>query len=498
MHVTQTTLAPLKAPIERTIAKSTDEDVVKRRRYKFSSSLLSLPKLSTYDTLQHVWESSSPDGTQYWLSIPRAQAVPVPFVHTDGSNMTVEAKFEPSSSKDLERDEALAAWNGMFDERQVSLGHSDVVPFQATRHLGRGGGGSVDETKIGGVTVAWKRISTRARRLTNEEMNEVKILGEISKQRHKHVVELIGSYIHRYRGGIELGMLIWPVAHCDLAHFLQDIDYLGDSFIESETTNTSPEDLESVIENLSMLISGKMPDEAQAHDTTYRQDLYSEALDYLSQKFGCIGEAVAYLHHQGIRHKDLKPAQILLAADGLWLTDFGWSKDISQFTNSVTNGGHQITLKYHAPERAAGGFCGKPEDIFALGCIFLEIGYRCTRIEPEDRDSSLPWGKNPFHINLQKLVSWTAPFYVHGDRGMGYLGQLIIRMLSFDPRKRPTIDQVVKGLSFPLLPGFDNNFYPYRFFGDCCTPRFTAQIPHDISTSESDATLQAVVSDAVA
>jgi len=93
---------------------------------------------------------------------------------------------------------------------------------------------------------------------------------------------------------------------------------------------------------------------------------------------------VAYLYEQDIRHKDLNPSQILLSARGLWLADFGWSKNTSQLTNSVTNGDDRITLRYYAPERATGAPRGKPEHIFALGCIYLEIGYRLARVELRD------------------------------------------------------------------------------------------------------------------
>jgi len=53
------------------------------------------------------------------------------------------------------------------------------MPFQSTGFLGRGGGGSVDETEIDVIAVALKRISTRARSLTKQELNEVKILSKI-------------------------------------------------------------------------------------------------------------------------------------------------------------------------------------------------------------------------------------------------------------------------------------------------------------------------------
>ncbi|KAJ4377332.1 hypothetical protein N0V83_000157 [Neocucurbitaria cava] len=343
--------------------------------------------------------------------------------------VTTSGNKEDSVSRSIECEKALAAWNDMFKNRQAEFGPLDTVPFRQIRHLGRGGGGVVDETKIDGIAVAWKRISTRARQLTKQEMNEVQILSQISKRRHRHIVELIGSYVHRHKGGIELGMLIWPVADCDLASFLQDLDYLGDSFKQTTTSTISLDDLGSVMETLYPLVMGNQLPNKKDFSIKFREDLYYESLRFLTQCFGCIGEAVAYLHCHAIRHKDLKPAQILLSTQGLWITDFGWSKDFSGSSNSVTNGGHEITLKYHAPERAANQYCGKSEDIFALGCIYLEMGYRFARIDPWLVTYSLPWDKIPFYASLEHIENWMAPFSKAEDLRLPALRLLILKIV---------------------------------------------------------------------
>ena len=364
-------------------------------------------------------------------------------------NVQITTRNGPQDSDSVQRERAVTFWQKKFGKRHLELGQVDKVPFQSTGFLGRGGGGSVDETEIDGIAVALKRISTRARSLTEQELNEVNILSQISKHRHRHVVELIGSYVRRYKGGIELGMLIWPVAHCDFSSFLGDLDYLGDSIKQlASTTRSSEDDIRSVVKNLEPLV----PSGARSCDQDYSIEslsmLYQRLLEYLCKKLGCIGQAVAYLHEQGIRHKDLKPAQILLSAGGLWLTDFGWSKDTSQLTNSVTNGGDRITLRYHAPERAAGAPCGKPEDIFALGCIYLEMGYRLTREEPRDIDYKVPWTGKPFYENLENLEEWMIPL-VRGPKDMTQkLGGLITRMLSHDPKSRPKISEVLDVLNY--------------------------------------------------
>jgi serine/threonine protein kinase len=59
--------------------------------------------------------------------------------------------------------------------------------------------------------------------------------------------------------------------------------------------------------------------------------------------------AIAYLHHQKIRHDDLKPSNILLSPDQLWLTDFGSSTDFSLLSRSTTDN-ERGTPRYFAPE----------------------------------------------------------------------------------------------------------------------------------------------------
>jgi serine/threonine protein kinase len=361
---------------------------------------------------------------------------------------------------------ALAAWKTLFgDHRQAKLGPTDKLPIHSTRFLGRGGGGEVHATEVGGIAVAWKRHMTTARRLTEEELNEANILEKISKRRHHHVVELIGSYIHRYKGGIELGLLMWPVAHCDLASFLEDVDFLGDWIyhLGSETLTSSGDDLESVLDSLHPLMPASTL-QAKADDLDSLLLLYSASMRYLYTKLGCIGEAVAYLHQQDIRHKDLKPAQVLLSANGLWLTDFGWSRDTSHLTNSVTNGGDRITLRYHAPERAASGPCGKPEDIFALGCIYLEMGYRLAR-DPRQEGYAVPWARKPFYDSLEHLEGWVEPLSRASQTPLGKLAVLIKRMLLREPGDRPSISLVLADLRTDAGGSQETSF----FTTCCCT-----------------------------
>lgn len=50
---------------------------------------------------------------------------------------------------------------------------------------------------------------------------------------------------------------------------------------------------------------------------------HADRLSLLSSFFGCLASAVAYLHAQKIRHRDIKPQNIIVREDEVFLADFG-------------------------------------------------------------------------------------------------------------------------------------------------------------------------------
>jgi len=287
-------------------------------------------------------------------------------------------------------DTAHEQWSQQYGTPRITLKRDDDNPFKLVRRLGRGGWGDVHETDLNGAVVALKRVffrDTPRERPRNE--NELNIMEKLSGKRHRHIIELIGCYERISRGERELGLIIWPVAQCDLARFLGCVDILR--FCNHQGALAPRDNLrwalqaEEAIEDIAKVVG--MPWEAsmifQHSAMPHISQIYVASLAYLPTIFGCLAQAVTHLHNdQMIRHKDLKPSQVLLASGGLWLTDFGWSLDVSDLSNSATNNGAIISARYQAPERASRGhqYCGRPEDIFALGCIYLEMMYRiCGR-----------------------------------------------------------------------------------------------------------------------
>mmetsp|Transcript_19091 Transcript_19091/g.21985 ORF Transcript_19091/g.21985 Transcript_19091/m.21985 type:complete len:152 (-) Transcript_19091:781-1236(-) len=82
---------------------------------------------------------------------------------------------------------------------------------------------------------------------------------------------------------------------------------------------------------------------------------------------------VEYLHKEGVMHRDIKGANLLLNNKGvLKLTDFGLARKMNQTNKNYTN--RVVTLWYRAPELLLGSDQYEaPIDIWSVGCFFSEL-----------------------------------------------------------------------------------------------------------------------------
>ena len=133
--------------------------------------------------------------------------------------------------------------------------------------------------------------------------------------------------------------------------------------------------------------------------------------------------ALAYAHSQGVLHRDVKPGNLLLDAEGvLYVGDFGLATVLNQGEDApLVTQSHDGTLRYMAPERLSRGENSFAGDQYSLGLTLYEL----VSGRPAFREV------DPGNL-IHRICSEPLPPLV----GEGELGAIINKSISFDPADR--------------------------------------------------------------
>ncbi len=138
-------------------------------------------------------------------------------------------------------------------------------------------------------------------------------------------------------------------------------------------------------------------------------------------------EGLAAAHGQGLIHRDVKPANILLekGVERAVLTDFGLARaadDVSMTRQGIIAG----TPEYMSPEQARGEALDGRSDLFSLGCVLYEMA---TGVSPFRTDSTMATLRRIVDEQpaaMASLVPELPPWFCH----------IVERLLSKDPTQR--------------------------------------------------------------
>ncbi|KAK8895083.1 hypothetical protein M9Y10_023525 [Tritrichomonas musculus] len=236
-------------------------------------------------------------------------------------------------------------------------------------------------------------------------------------------------------------------------------------FVEKEVRLTSlgPKDREGAIQEAKLLASLKHPyiveyeESFQERGNLYIIMGYADGGD-LAKKIESRGNrlftedeilhdfievalAIKYIHDRKICHRDLKGQNIFLTKDGtIKLGDFGISKILEHTFQACRT---QIgTPFYLSPEICQGRNYNTKTDIWSLGCILYEL---CTLKHAFNAPNM-----KQLMMNIIQARYTPVPSQYSQD-----LRSLVDRMLTKEPEKRPTINQI---LNTPYIKKQLSNF----------------------------------------
>ncbi len=276
---------------------------------------------------------------------------------------------------------AMASWGRTPASGQPAdphaVGHSPLTgvlgDFRIVRVLGRGGMGTVFEAEqiTMGRRVALKVLPFAA--LAHDKAlqrfrNEVRAAAALE---HPHIVSVysVGEDrgIHYYSmqmiNGQTLAELIWQLRQdrgpLPLPEGVRESDAAGPTF-PSAANGSLPATTHDEHASIGTAVDSRH--DAVRYRTAARLGIQA-------------AEALQHAHDQGVLHRDIKPGNLMLDADGkLYVTDFGLAR-IEADAGLTMTGDVIGTLRYMAPEQALAKrvVIDHRADVYSLGATLYEL-----------------------------------------------------------------------------------------------------------------------------
>jgi serine/threonine protein kinase len=275
---------------------------------------------------------------------------------------------------------ALEDWKGYAQRTSLDHRSLETLPsklfgdFRILREIGRGGMGIVFEAeqasnshRVAVKVLPYVRTRERRARFHREATTAAQL-------RHAHIVPVhsygeydgLCYYVMRLVKGVGLDWLI---------HRLRDrqgivyADEVAQHFADSASRDASAPESSTPFSNGppgAARLAGPAAPRAES------RSLSRNGWQQIARIGVQIADALHHAHSHGTLHRDIKPGNLLLDADGcVWVTDFGLAQNTEEF---VESGGTRLagTLRYMAPEQFEGRFDARC-DIYSLGVTLYEL-----------------------------------------------------------------------------------------------------------------------------
>lgn len=139
-------------------------------------------------------------------------------------------------------------------------------------------------------------------------------------------------------------------------------------------------------------------------------------------------EALDYSHKAGVVHRDIKPGNVMVTADGIVkVMDFGIARAVSDSSSTVAETTQIIgTAAYFSPEQAKGEPVDGRTDLYSTGVVLYEL---LTGRQPFRGDS-------PVAVAYQHVSETPNPPSEVNESSPGHLDPIVLRALAKDPYQR--------------------------------------------------------------